>query len=88
MTILILISLIVIVIKFKRKRLAEHVARKKEGKRAFEILTGKPIRKRPLGRPRHRSKDNIRIDLKYESNSIDSNRYRNHLLRALHLCMP
>ena len=31
-----------------------------EGRRA---LTGKPTGKRPLGRPRHRWEDNIRIDL-------------------------
>ena len=31
---------------------------------AFEILTGKPTEKRPLGRPRLRTEDNIRMDLK------------------------
>ena len=31
---------------------------------AFRILTGKPTGKSPLGRPRHRRDDNIRIDLK------------------------
>ena len=30
---------------------------------AFKILTGKPTGKRPLGRPRHRWEDNIRMDL-------------------------
>ena len=35
-----------------------------EGGSAFKILTGKPIGKRPLGRPRRRWEDNIRIDLK------------------------
>ena len=35
-----------------------------EGRTAFEILTGKPIEKRPLGRPRLRLEDNIRMDLK------------------------
>ena len=34
-----------------------------EGRSAFKILTGKPTGKRPLGRPRHRSEDNIRMDL-------------------------
>ena len=28
------------------------------------ILTGKPTGKRPLGRPRHRRENNIRMDLK------------------------
>ena len=31
---------------------------------AFKILTGTPIGKRPLGRPRRRWKENIRMDLK------------------------
>ena len=35
-----------------------------EGRRAFKTLKGKPTRKRPLGRPRLRWEDNIRINLK------------------------
>ena len=35
----------------------------KEGRSAFKILTGKRIGKRPLGRPRRRWEDNIRMDL-------------------------
>jgi hypothetical protein len=31
---------------------------------AYRILVGKPERKRPLGRPRRRWVDNIRIDLR------------------------
>ena len=34
-----------------------------EGMSAFKILTGKPIEKRHLGRPRRRLEDNIRMDL-------------------------
>ena len=34
-----------------------------EGRSAFNILTGKPTGKRPLGRPRRRWEDNIRMDL-------------------------
>ena len=34
------------------------------GRNAFKILTGIPIGKRPLGRPRRRWEDNIRMDLK------------------------
>ena len=40
-----------------------HVARIKEVRSAFNILTGKPIGKRPLGRPRLRWEDNILMDL-------------------------
>jgi hypothetical protein len=31
---------------------------------AYNILVGKPEGKRPLGRPKHRWEDNIRIDLR------------------------
>ena len=51
-------------IKYRRLRWAGHVARMEEGRSAFKILTGKPTGKRPLGRPRRRCEDNIRIDLK------------------------
>ena len=34
-----------------------------EGRSTFKILTGSPTGKRPLGRPRRRWEDNIRMDL-------------------------
>ena len=34
-----------------------------EGRSAFKILIGKPTGQRPLGRPRPRWEDNIRMDL-------------------------
>ena len=55
---------IVRVMKSRRLRWAGHVARMEEGRSAFKILTGKPTRKRRLGRPRRRWEDNIRMDLK------------------------
>ena len=51
-------------IKSRRLRWTGHVARLEEGRTAFKILTGTPAGKRPLGRPRHRWEDNIRMDLK------------------------
>ena len=45
-------------------RWAGHVARMEEGRSTFKILTGKPTRKRPLGRPRCRWEDNNRVDPK------------------------
>jgi hypothetical protein len=36
----------------------------REKRNAYRILVGKPEGKRPLGRPRHRSEDNIKIDLR------------------------
>jgi hypothetical protein len=40
------------------------VAHIREKKNANRILFGKPIGRRPRGRPRHRSNDNIKIVLK------------------------
>jgi hypothetical protein len=34
-----------------------------EGRVVYRFLVGKPDRKRPLGRPRHRWDDNIKMDL-------------------------
>ena len=36
-----------------------------EGRSAFKILTGKPTGKGPLGMPRRRWEDNIRMDLEH-----------------------
>jgi hypothetical protein len=54
---------IVWVIKSRRMRLAGHVARMGEERGVYRVLVGKPEGKRPLGRPRHRWVDNIRMDL-------------------------
>ena len=54
---------IVRVIKSRRLRWAGHVARMEGGRSAFKLLTGKPTRNRPLGRPRLRWEGNIRKDL-------------------------
>jgi hypothetical protein len=44
-------------------RWAGHVARMGEKRNAYSLLVGKPEGKRPLGRPRRRWLDNIRMDL-------------------------
>jgi len=54
---------IVRVIKWRRMRLAEHVARMEEGRGVYGVLVRKPEGKRPLGRPRRRWEDNIKMDL-------------------------
>ena len=51
------------VIKSRRMRWAGHVAHMGEGRGVYRVLVGKPEGKRPLGRPRHRWEDNIRMDL-------------------------
>jgi hypothetical protein len=43
---------------------AGHVACKGEERKMYRVLAGKPEGKRPLGRPRHRWDDGIRIDLR------------------------
>ena len=40
-----------------------HVARKGEGRGLYRVLVGKPEGKRPLGRPKSRWEDNIKMDL-------------------------
>jgi hypothetical protein len=53
---------IIRIIKSRRIRWAEHVARMGE-KNAYRLMVGKPEVKRPLGRPRRGWLDNIRMDL-------------------------
>jgi hypothetical protein len=50
-------------IKSRRMRWAGHIALVGEKRNAYRLLMGKPERKRPLGRPRRRWVDNIRMDL-------------------------
>jgi hypothetical protein len=40
------------------------VARMGEGRGVYRVLVGKPEGRRPMGRPRRRWEDNIRIDLR------------------------
>jgi hypothetical protein len=54
---------IVRVVKSRRMRWAGHVARMGEGRGVQRVLVGKSERKRPLGRPRRRWEDNIKMDL-------------------------
>jgi hypothetical protein len=55
---------IIRMIKSRRMRSAGHVARMGETRNAYRILVGKSEGKRPLGRPRRRWVENIKIDLK------------------------
>ena len=67
-----------------------------EGRSSFKILTVTPIGKRPLGRPRRRWEDNIRVDLKAiginTKNWVDSAQDRDYwravVSVALNLCVP
>jgi hypothetical protein len=48
----------------RRRRWAGHVARMGEGRNVYRVLMGKPEGKRPLGTPRRRWEDGIKMDLK------------------------
>ena len=52
------------VIKSIKMRWAGHVARMGEERGVYRVLVGKPEGRRPLGRPRRKWVDNIRMDLK------------------------
>jgi len=62
---------IVRVIKSRRMRWAGHVARMGEESGLYRVLVGKPEGKRPLGRPRRRWVDNIRMDLQEWACGLD-----------------
>ncbi|KAJ4435453.1 hypothetical protein ANN_18068 [Periplaneta americana] len=51
-------------IKSRRLRWPGHVARMGESRNAYSVLVGRPEGKRPLGRPRRRWEDNIKMDLR------------------------
>ena len=73
-----------------------HVARMEEGRSALKILTGKPTGNRPLGRPRRRWEDNIRMNLeetginagKLVDSALDRNYWRALVNAALNLRLP
>ena len=51
------------VVKWRRIRWAGHVVRMVERRGVYRVLVGKPGGKRPIGRPRRRWEDNIKVDL-------------------------
>jgi hypothetical protein len=55
---------IIRVMKSRRLRWAGHVACMGERRGAYSALVGKPEGRRPLGRPRRRWEDNIKMDLR------------------------
>ena len=55
---------IVQVVKSRRMGWTGHVARMGEGRGVHRVLVGKPEGKGPLGRPRRRWEDNIKMDLR------------------------
>ena len=87
---------IVRVVKSRRMRWAGHVARMGEGRGVHRVLVGKPEGKRPLGRPRRRWEDNIKMNLQEVGGSCgdwmelaqDRDRWRALVSRVTNLGVP
>ena len=77
--------------KSRRLIWAGHVARMEEGRSAFIILTGKPTEKRPMGRPRHRWEDNIKMNLEEiginAGNWVDSAQDRDYCIALVNAAL-
>jgi hypothetical protein len=87
---------IIRIIKSRTMRCAGHLARTGEKRNAYGLLVGKPEGKRPIGRPRRRWVDNIRMDLvemgwddvDWIGLAKDRNRWRALMNSVLNLRVP
>ena len=87
---------IVRVIKSRRMRWVGHVARMGESRGVYRVLVGKPEGKRPLGRPRRRWEDNIKMYLQkvrcggmdWNELAQDSDRRRAVVNEVMNLWVP
>ncbi|KAJ4445754.1 hypothetical protein ANN_12439 [Periplaneta americana] len=83
-------------IKSRRLRWAGHVARMGESRNAYRMLVGRPEGKRPLGRPRRRWEDNIKMELRevgYDDRdwinlAQDREQWRAYVREAMNLRVP
>ena len=82
--------------KSRRLRWAGHVTRIEQSRNAYRVLVGKPEGKRPLGRPRRRWEDNIKIDLRevgcdpgeWIDLAEDRDQWRAYVTAVTNLCVP
>ena len=83
-------------LKSRRLRWAGHVARMEQSRNAYRVLVGKHEGKRPLGRPRHRWEDNIKMDLRevgfdpgeWINLAEDRNQWRAYVRAVMNLRVP
>ena len=71
------------------------MARMGEGRGVYRVLMGKPEGKRPLGRPRYRWEDNIKMDLQemggggdWMELAQDRDRWRAHVNTVMNFRVP
>jgi hypothetical protein len=87
---------IIKIIKSRRMTWAGYVARMGKKRNEYRLLVGKPEGKRPLGRPRRRWMDNVRMDLgevgwgdvDWIGLAKDRNRWRTLVNSVLNLLVP
>ena len=83
-------------LKSRRLGWAGHIARTEQSRNAYRVLVGKPEGKRPLGRPKHRWEDNIKMDLRKVgcdsgdciSLSEDRDQWRTYIRAVMNLRVP
>ena len=82
-------------LKSRRLRWAGHVARVEQFRIAYRVLVVKPESKRPLGRPRRRWEDNIKMDLRegcdarnWMDLAQDQDQWRTYVREIMNLWVP